>query len=65
MQMELYTGRSQVILMILIPFSPYPFLKDIIFRHEFVHEFFMNLSMKFVQIRMNSYEFLHEKLVML
>ena len=46
-------------------FSPYPFLKNVIFRHEFVHKFKYEIrknSSKFVQIRMN---FLHEKLVML
>ena len=60
--------------MILILF-PYLFLKNVIFRHEFVHEFMREFAHKFVdeffanfvhefkyEIRMN---FLHEKLVML
>ena len=53
MQIKFYTGRSQVILMI---------------RHEFVDEFFTNFVHEFkYEIRMNSrsYDFLHEKLVML
>ena len=53
----LYTGRSQVILMILI-LSPYLFLKNVIFRHEFVDKFFANFVHEFMyEIRMNSCEF--------
>ena len=48
MQIELYTGRSQVILMILILF-PISFpLKNVIFRHEFVHEFVDEFFTNFV-----------------
>ena len=60
MQIKLYTGKCQVILIILI-LSPYLFLKNVIFRH-FSRISCTNLSTKFVRIRMN---FLHEKLVML
>ena len=69
MQIKLHTGKSQVILMILI-LSPYLFLKNVTFRHGFVDEFFANFvhefkvrnSYEFARIRVN---FLHEKLVML
>ena len=75
MQINPYTGRS-ITLMILI-LSPYPFIKNVIFPHEFmcefahkyVKEFFMNLCMnlstKFIRIHMNLFEFLHKTLVML
>ena len=56
MKVKLYTGRSQIILMILIRFRPYLFFGNIIFRHEFVDEFFANLSTKlreFLRIHMN------------
>ena len=62
MQIKLYTGRSQVILMILI-LSLYLFLKNILFRHglveefvdEFVDEFFANFVHEFkYEIRTNS-----------
>ena len=61
MQIKLYTGRSQVILMILI-LSPYPFLNNVIFRHELVHEFVRELVDEFkYEIRTNLYEFLCTK----
>ena len=58
--------------MILI-LSPYLFLRNVLFRHEFVDEFFANFVHEFkYEIRTNSHEFvrirmdfLHEKLVML
>ena len=69
MQIKLYTGKSEVIIILMILIlSPYLFLKNVIFRHGFVHEFFANFVhdfgtiLEFVRIRMN---FLHEKLVML
>ena len=74
MQIKLHTGKSQVILMILIP-SPYLFLKNVIFRHGFVHEFMVKFVHKFVdeffvtfvhefkyEIRANSYEFFAQKI---
>ena len=76
MQIKLYTGKSRVILMILI-LSPYLFLKNVIFRHgfmhkfahEFVDEFFVNFVHEFkYEIRIHTnfvLKFLHEKLVML
>ena len=67
MQIKLYTGKSLVILMILI-LSPYLFLKNVILKHEFVDEFFANFVHEFrYKIRTNSIRmnFLHEKLVML
>ena len=53
--------------MILI-LSPYLFLRNVLFRHEFVDEFFANFVHEFkYEIRTNSHVciFLHEKLVML
>ena len=80
-QIKLYPGRSQVILMILI-LSPYLFLRNAIFRHEFVHEFMREFADEFAdefvddffanfvhefryEIRTNSCEFFARKLVML
>ena len=38
--------------------SPYLFLRDVLFRHEFVDEFFTNFVHEFkYEIRMNSREF--------
>ena len=47
MQIKLYTGKSQVILMILI-LSSYLFLKNVIFRHGFVHKFMREFAQEFV-----------------
>ena len=71
---DMHTGRSQVILMIMI-LSPYLSLKNVIFRHEFVHEsmrefahefvdeFFANFAHEFkYEIRANSYEFFARKI---
>ena len=56
-------------------FSPYPFLKNVILRHEFVHEFMREFARKFVdefftnfvhefkyEIRTNLYEFFARKI---
>ena len=66
MQIKLYTGRSQVILMILILF-PISFSLNVIVRHEFVREFvdefFTNFMHEFkYEIRTNSYEFFARKI---
>ena len=64
MQIKPCTGKSQVILMILVLFPH--ILKNVIFRHEFVHEFmrefvdefFTNFVHEFkYEIRTNWYEF--------
>ena len=61
MQIKLYTGKSQVILLMILILSPYLFLKNVIFRHGFVHEFvdefFVNFVHEFKYEIRNSYEF--------
>ena len=48
-------------------FSTYPFFKNVIFAHEFVHKFVKEFSMNFVhefkdEIHTNSYDFFEQKI---
>ena len=47
MDIKLYTGRSVIILMILILFSAYRFFKNEILAHGFVHEFMCEFVKEF------------------
>ena len=70
MQIKPYTREDDYNINDTDTFSPYPFLKNAIFAHEFMHEFMCQFARKFVkeffmnfvhefkyEIRTNSYEF--------